>query len=148
MRRVYHRWVDPWALIEISLWFLKTGHRVLTNRGFSIYVVAAGNICGDSRVHQWSIFMVTSVASRCCRILFLKGRLHLPYQKANAFASCTPKLAYIYTIWCTRCTYVERYTGRCPGVQQHNGRITQTHLLKLNGGIPRMGPESSFWRDL
>ena len=35
-----------------------------------------------------------------------------------------------------------------PGVQQCNRRITQTHLLKLNDGVPRMGLELSFLGDL
>ena len=43
---------------------------------------------------------------------------------------------------------MERPTGRCTSRWWHNGRITQTHLLKLNGGVPGMSLGSSFWRDL
>ena len=35
--------------------------------------------------------MVTSIASQCCRILFLMGRLHLPQRKVEALVSCTPE---------------------------------------------------------
>ena len=43
---------------------------------------------------------------------------------------------------------MEKPTGRHTGRWQCNGRITQTHLLKLNGRVPRMSLWSSFWRDL
>ena len=43
---------------------------------------------------------------------------------------------------------MERFTRRYPGKLWHNGRTTQTHLLKLNGGVPRMSLGSSFQRDL
>ena len=42
-------------------------------------------------INLGSIFTVTSVASRCCRILFLMGGLHFPHQKVEALATCTPK---------------------------------------------------------
>ena len=42
----------------------------------------------------------------------------------------------------------ERFTGRCTGEQWRNRRIIQTHLLKLNSGVPGMSLGSSFWRDL
>ena len=42
----------------------------------------------------------------------------------------------------------KRPTDRCTSRQWNNGRITQTHLLKLNGGVPRTSLALSFWRDL
>ena len=42
----------------------------------------------------------------------------------------------------------ERFTRKRPSEWQHNRRITQTHLFRLNGGVPTMSLESSFWRDL
>ena len=43
---------------------------------------------------------------------------------------------------------MERFTGRCTGKHRCNERTTQTHLLKLNGRVPRMSLGSSFQRDL
>ena len=42
----------------------------------------------------------------------------------------------------------ERFTSRCTGKHRCNERTTQTHLLKLNGRVPRMSLGSSFQRDL
>ena len=43
---------------------------------------------------------------------------------------------------------MDKPSGRCTRRLQCNGRITETHLLKLNGGVPRTSLGSSFWRDL
>ena len=43
---------------------------------------------------------------------------------------------------------MEKPTSRHTGRQWHNGRITQTHLLKFNGRVPRTSLGWSFWRDL
>ena len=43
---------------------------------------------------------------------------------------------------------MERFTSKHTDKHWCNRRITQTHLLKLNGGVPRMSLGSSFWRDL
>ena len=77
--------------------------------------------------------MVTSIASQCCRILFLVGRLYLPLWKAEALASCTSKdKACLCDLVCQM--YFSKWK-RCMGdVPVHygmNGRITQTHLLNV-----------------
>ena len=43
---------------------------------------------------------------------------------------------------------MDRPSSRCTRRQWCNGRITQIHLLKLNGGVPRMSFGSSFQGDL
>ena len=92
--------------------------------------------------------MVASVASEYCRIRFLMGRLHLPHRKAEDLAS-----SYSYGNMCShnlvyQMYLMERFTGRHTGKRRCNGRITQTHLLKLNGGVPRMNLGLSFQRDV
>ena len=92
--------------------------------------------------------MVTSVASQCYRILFLLGGLHLPHLRAEGLAYC-----YLHCYMCLHdlvywMYLMERSTGRRTSSQWCNGRITRMHLLKLNGGVPRMSLGSSFLRDL
>ena len=43
---------------------------------------------------------------------------------------------------------MERPTGRRTGKWQCNRRITQTHLLKSNDGMPQISLGLSFWREL
>ena len=43
---------------------------------------------------------------------------------------------------------MDKPSGRHIGRQRHNARITQTHLLKLNGGVPGMSLGLSFCRGL
>ena len=84
-------------------------------------------------INRQGIFMVASIASRCCRILFLMGGLQLPHWKVEDLASC-----YLYDYVCS-CNLVyqmyltEKPISRCTSWHWCNGRITQTHLLKLNG---------------
>ena len=57
------------------------------------YVKQLREICMDSvgLPSSWGgTFMVTSVASQFCRILFLWGRLHLSHWKVETLVSCTP----------------------------------------------------------
>ena len=71
--------------------------------------------------------MVTSIASRCCRILFLLGsstcltrRLRiLPHPTCTVTCVCN----LVYQMY-----LMESPTSRCTSRQQHNGRITQTHF--------------------
>ena len=92
--------------------------------------------------------MVTSIASQCCRILFLIGWAPLAHWKAENLASyyshscvCLHNLVYWMYL-------MEKPTGRHTGRQRHNGRITQTHLLKLNGRVPGTSLGLRFQRDL
>ena len=76
------------------------------------------------------IFTVTSVASWCCRILFLMGGLHLPHWKAPCL--CTPNTNVcphnsVYQMYLSR----KGTLGTIPVYNGTNGRITQTHLLKV-----------------
>ena len=43
---------------------------------------------------------------------------------------------------------MDKPSGKHIGRLQCNERITQTHLLKLNSGVPGTSLGSSFWRDL
>ena len=90
---------------------------------------------------------VTSGTSWCSRIIFLLGRLHLSHWKVEDLAYC-----YLYvhvtshsSVWMY---LMDKLSGRCTGRLQCNRRITQMHLLKLNGRVPRTSLGSSFWRDL
>ena len=92
--------------------------------------------------------MVTSIASRCCRILFLIGWAPLAHWKAEDLAPyyshsymCLHNLVYWMYL-------MEKPTGRHAGRQRHYGRITQTHLLKLNGRVPGTSLGLRFHRDL
>ena len=78
----------------------------------------------------------------------LMGGLHLPHWKAEDLAfyylySNVLSHNSVYQMYLT-----ERFTGRCTSERWRNGRITQTHLLKLNSRVPRMSLGSSFKRDL
>ena len=43
---------------------------------------------------------------------------------------------------------MDKPSGKHTGRLQCNERITQTHLLKLNSGVPGTSLGLSFWRDL
>ena len=87
------------------------------------------------------IFTVTSIASQCCTILFLMGRLHLPHQKADALASCTPN-ANAHPCDSMYWTYLSRkgILGDVPVYNSANRRITQIHLLKVEWWGTQHGP--------
>ena len=62
------------------------------------------------------------------------GGLHLPHQKAEDLASC---YSYGNVHSCNSVYWMylmERFTGKHTIECWYKGRITQTHLLKLNGG--------------
>ena len=110
------------------------------------------NICSGCGQYSWtqlgspvsmnwrSVLTITSIASWCCRILFLMGRLHLPDWKVETLASCTSKANA-----CLHNLMYQMYLSRMSapgGVLVHNGingRITQTYLLNVEWWGTRHG---------
>ena len=68
--------------------------------------------------------MVTSVASRFCRILFLMGGLHLPHWKVEALSSHILKTNMVYQMYLNGMDA----PGNVPVHYNINGRITQTFI--------------------
>ena len=93
--------------------------------------------------------MATSVASQCCRILFLMSGLHLPHWKVEALASCTPKTNAclndsVYQMFLNRTSAL----GDVPVHNGINGRITQIHLLNVEWWGTQNWPRVELLGDL
>ena len=129
-----------------------TFHWNIENSIIIIYVTAVGNYCGTGIILRLAstgggyhgYFRSFSMLQNTISF----GRA--PLASPEGWWSCLLLLAcytqlhdLVYWIY-----LMDRPSGRHTRRQQCNRRITQTHLLKLNGGVPRMSLGLSFQRDL